>query len=173
MKTIIAKEIDEIEWQKYGRYLVLDGDLTGTSGTTRFEGKDYISFETDRPLLDTISTLGRTTADPVPCPIEQMERHLHTEEAQIPLGHPIVFLVAPSSESVPHPWDIEAVIVRPGTAFVLDRGVWHSASHGLSEAAPYLWQAWVYRNEPSVWVDIPGGPILLQSPESTSVRTIQ
>lgn len=159
---ITPVEITDIDWSPYGRLLPLNGEAAHVGTTTRWEGADYVSYETNQALLDTVGTLGRTTSSALPCMISQLERHLHTEEAQIPVAEPIVLLVGQANEEVPTAAQLKAVIVRPGMVFVLARGVWHSASHGLNRSEPYLWQAWVYPNEPSLWREIPDGPLQLQ-----------
>jgi ureidoglycolate hydrolase len=161
MTVITPREVWDCQPDRWGRLLQFSGRPAPGGHTARFEGSDYTSWETARPLLDTVGSLGRTTSVPLPCSITQVERHQHTEEAQIPIAHPIVLLVGAPSENPPSAAELEGIILRPGWAFVLDRGVWHSASHGLTEVAPYLWQAWVYRNEPSIWANIPDGPVVL------------
>ena len=49
-----------------------------------------------------------------------------------------------------------------GYVAVLDRGVWHSASHGLYTESYYYWLANVYEGEPTEWQPIDGGPITVE-----------
>ena len=59
----------------------------------------------------------------------------------------------------PRAEDVIPVIVRPGQVAVLHRRTWHSAAHGIGEEAYYHYLALVYKNEPTTWSDIQGGPV--------------
>ena len=93
----------------------------------------------------------------------EMERHLHTQEAQIPAGEAIVFCLAQACDGAPKAEDVVPVILRPGFVFVIHRGVWHSASHGIGGAVRYYWQALAYVNEPTVWEEIEGGVVRVEA----------
>lgn len=100
------------------------------------------------------------------CPFvcREVERHLHTQEAQIPAGEAICLAVAPPSEEPPAAGDLEAVVVRPGYVLVLHRAVWHSASHPVGGEGAYYWMAQAYENEPTLWAEVQGGPVEVVAP---------
>lgn len=113
-------------------------------------------------LLDTPGALGTHWA--AGRPLRQRRGTASTyQEAQIPSGEAIVFCLAQACDGAPKAEDVVPVILRPGFAFVIHRGVWHSASHGIGGAARYYWQAWAYVNEPTVWEEIEGGPVRVEA----------
>ena len=67
--------------------------------------------------------IGNIKSAGLPFTAEQMERHGHTQEAQMPESQPIVFLVAPATDAPrPNAKDVKAVIIPKGYVAVLDRG---------------------------------------------------
>jgi len=154
-----AVEITSIDYRKYGILYNLSGTGKSTKNTNSSSGIDWEDRNTNVSLLDTIGSLGYTLGSGTPFLAEEMERHLHTQEAQLPLNMPIVFCMAHASQETPKAEDVIPVILRPGYAFVFHRATWHTASHGLRNKAHYYWMAQVYYNEPTVWKKINGGPI--------------
>ncbi|HIU24385.1 ureidoglycolate lyase [Olsenella sp. Marseille-QA0557] len=151
-------DVTQIEWQRYGILYDLTG--AGTTGNTNASsGEGWSDVDTDRPLLDTLSYIGMTTSSGMPFDCSEVERHQHTQEAQIPAGKPICLLVAPPSDEPPSQKDLTAITIRPGYVFVLHRSVWHSASHGVEPDTSYYWMANVFENEPTVWAAIKDGPV--------------
>lgn len=154
-----AVEIESIDYSKYGILYNLTGAGKSTGNTNHSFGDGWEDTDTSISLLDTLGSLGYTLGGATPFTAQEMERHLHTQEAQIPTDKPIVFCVAPASEKSPGAEDVIPVILRPGYVFVLHRGTWHSSSHGLQSPAHYHWMALVYKNEPTVWEKINNGPV--------------
>ena len=105
-----------------------------------------------------------TTASPLPCVVSQAERHFHTDELLLPAGQPLCFLLAKADCDAPAPQDMTAVILRPGMAFLIKKGVWHSAAHGFGTPAPYYYIADVYSGEPTVWHTV--GDIIVSYPQA-------
>ena len=126
----------------------------------RSKGTDYTDGYTKRPLIDRPGNLGMTQTEAVPHDIIQMERHLHSEEAMMCAGWPVAFIVAPAGD-VPAGLHAKAFILSPGQVVVLYKGTWHSPAYGLDGPAAYYWMAEAYDGEPTVWMDVEGGPILL------------
>ncbi|MEG2287695.1 MAG: hypothetical protein RR951_08220 [Ruthenibacterium sp.] len=159
-----AVEITSIDFNSYGILYNMSGSGISTGNTNHSSGDGWEDTDTAVPLLDTQGALGYTRGSKTPFTVTEMERHLHTQEAQIPIAQPIVFCVAPAGEQPPKAEEVIPVILRPGYVFVLHRCVWHSASHGLESEAYYHWMALAYRNEPTVWQQIEGGPIAVHAP---------
>jgi len=159
-----AVDITSIDYEQYGVLYNLSGDGIDTQNTNNSSGDGWTDVDTRIPLLDTLGSLGYTHGSGTPFLAGEMERHLHTQEAQIPLEQAIVFCVAKASQDAPKISDVIPVILRPGFVFVLHRSVWHTSSHGLTGAAHYHWMALAYQNEPTVWEKIIGGPVCVHAP---------
>lgn len=156
-----AVDISLIDWKKYGILY----DLTGagsTENTNASEGEGWKDIDSNCPILDTLGALGMTTSVGTPFICEEMERHRHTQEAQIPAGTPIVLCVSDSLSDSPEVESIRPILIKPGYVFVLHRSIWHSASHCVGDKGSYYWMAQVYYNEPTEWVHVAGGPILVE-----------
>ena len=150
-------DVTQIEWQRYGILYDLTG--AGTTGNTNASsGEGWSDVDTDRPLLDTL-LISHDNKFWHAFDCSEVERHQHTQEAQIPAGKPICLLVAPPSDEPPSQKDLTAITIRPGYVFVLHRSVWHSASHGVEPDTSYYWMANVFENEPTVWAAIKDGPV--------------
>lgn len=160
LKAVDARDID---FTPYGRLFNM---CEAGEGLHYTDTPDYSDACTAQPVIDTLASLGCTKSCGVPFTAKEMERHFHTQEAQMPTDQPIVFLVAPATEGPrPHARDVRAVIIPKGYVVVLERGVWHSASHGLYSEGRYYWMANVYRGEPTEWQPIEDGPITVEAPE--------
>jgi ureidoglycolate lyase len=151
-------DITTIDFSAYGKVLDM---RNGGTGLYRSTGDGYVDVCTALSIIDTPASLGFTCSCPVPFTTKQMERHGHTQEAQFCAEEPIVFLVAPPTLPgvAPKAQDVIAVLLPLGYAVVLNRGVWHSASHCIYSEKPYYWLATVYKDEPTEWMCIDGGPI--------------
>ena len=164
----IPVSIDKIDFSPYGCVYNLK-EAGGMGEVIRSEGTDYKDGYTKNPVIDRCGSLGMTISHPVPFVAEEMERHLHTQEALFGTGEPIVFLVAPASEEAerlqkgPDAKDTVAIILNPGQVAVLDRGVWHSPAHGLNTETSYYWMAEAYDDDPTVWRKIENGPVSVVS----------
>lgn len=154
--------IDPVELAEYGILYNLSGEGEDTGNVNHSAGDGWEDTDTVGSLLDTLGTLGRTKGCGAPFTAVEMERHEHTQEAQIPAAEPIVFCMAKACQGAPLTEDIIPVILRPGYVFVLHRGVWHSASHGLLGDTYYYWMALAYQNEPTLWADIADGPVRVE-----------
>lgn len=169
MESVMKKRPVEItslspeELDRCGVLYNLSGQGRDTGNVCASAGDGWESRDILGPLIDTVGTLGYTLGSAAPFLCREVERHLHTEEAQIPIDSPICFCMAPASPQPPTAAELTPVILRPGYLFVLHRGTWHSASHGLCRPARYYWMAWVYRNEPTVWMELPGGPLQVEA----------
>lgn len=145
--------------KQYGELYHLYGNGEGTGNTCCSSGAGWKDCATIGDLLDTRSSLGYTEGDGTPFVCCEMECHLHTKEAQIPISSPICFCMGVTGDTPPHAEEILPVILRPGYVFVLHRGIWHSSSHGLETPTGYYWLAFTYENEPTVWKPIKHGPV--------------
>lgn len=153
-----AIDITTMDFSPYGR---VHNMRQGGPGLHKGEGDGYSDVCTASALIDTEASLGYTVSVPVPFTAAAMERHAHTQEAQLCAEEPIVFLVAPPTEGnrPPRAEDVTAVLLPQGYVAVLERHVWHSASHCAHSQKPYYWLAWVYDGEPTEWMEIDGGPV--------------
>lgn len=166
VKTCVVKraaELTDIDYSRFGILYNLSGAGADTGNTNHSAGDGWEDTDTNCSLLDTPGALGYTLGSGTPFEAEEMERHLHTQEAQIPAGEPMVFCLAPACDGAPRAEDVIPVILRPGYVFVIHRAVWHSSSHGLNGPTRYYWQALAYENEPTVWEKIAGGPVRVES----------
>lgn len=157
LKAVDARTID---FTPYGKLFDMRAEGNGLHYTRT---ADYTDACTAAPVIDTLGSLGYTKSAGLPFTADKMERHGHTQEAQIPESQPIVLLVAPATDApCPNAKDVRAVIIPKGYIAVLERGVWHSASHGLYTESYYYWLANVYEGEPTEWQPIGGGPITVE-----------
>lgn len=140
------------------------GENGGPDDGVRSAGDGYTDAYTKAPLIDRPGNLGMTRTAALPRIIEKMERHLHTREALLCAGELIAFLTAPEGGASPGATDVKAFFLQPGQVAVLYRGIWHSAALGVNGAASYYWMAEAYDGEPTVWMDIAGGPVRLDCP---------
>lgn len=159
-------DITDIDYSDYGILFNMTNEGTSTGNTNHSEGDDWKDVDTAIPLLDTLGRLGYTYSNCQPFMAKEMERHSHTQEAQIPIDQPICLCIAKASSHAPKAEDVIAVRIRPGYIFVLHRDTWHSASHGTQKDGYYHWMALVYANEPTVWEEIDGGPVYVRDPIS-------
>lgn len=150
-------EIAEIDFSPYGRVFDM---RNGGEGLIQSNGDGWSDCFTAGPLIDGPASLGNTFGSGAPFVAAEMEIHGHSREAQMCMDEPIVFLVAAALPGrPPQAGDAVAVILRPGYVAVLNKNVWHSASHGLTRPASYYWICRVCDDEPSQWAEIDGGPV--------------
>jgi len=90
-------------------------------------GEDYAYSDTNSDIgLEAPCSSGVIECAPRPKRLNRMERHLHTREALVALGGEAIVCAAPPQESVDGGLSgIMAFRVRPGQAFIMDRGAWH------------------------------------------------
>lgn len=155
-------KITEIDYSKFGTLYNLNKDGIDTKNTNISKGEGFYDKDTNRPLIDSLGSLGMTRGCGLPCQITEMERHLHTQEALFCTNEAIVFCIAPAELHQPIPSKIIPVILLPGQVFVIDRKVWHSSAHGLQHDVTYHWLALVYKNEPTEWMNILNDGIYLE-----------
>ena len=116
---------------------------------------------THKPLIGGSGHLGLTRGGAAPWHCTEMERHPGTEEAIFCADAPVVLAVAPASAMpAPRRDEIEAFVISPGQAVVMDRGVWHDACRGLTRPTPYFWMA-ICGLGASPWVPVEGGALLV------------
>ena len=85
----------------------------------------YADIDLDLGLLPPCSA-GVLESVPRPMVLNRMERHLRTREALIALGGEAIVCAAPPQESVDGGLTgIMAFRVRPGQAYIMERGAWH------------------------------------------------
>jgi ureidoglycolate lyase len=155
-----AVEITSLDFSRYGIFYSMTESKNGSVNINHSTGPDWEDYNTSIPVIDTLAHIGYTTGSGCPFMADMMERHLHTQEALFAAGTPVVFLVAEDRGTAsPNAGDVVPVILRPGHIAVLHRNVWHSSAHGLDKAAFYYYLALCYRNEPTEWKKITGGPV--------------
>lgn len=156
-----AKEIANIDYGKFGTLFELNRNFISTNSNC-WEGDGWIDFNTKFPVLRQPCFIGITTASPYPCKIGKLERHLHTDEILLPMEFPISFLLADSYQCDLRLENLTAVTLAPGQVFSIASGVWHSAAHGFLKKASYYYLANIYENEPTEWLTIEDGPVILE-----------
>lgn len=150
-------------FSSYGRVISLDDPERADVITTR--AKDWSDAYTREPLVAQNPHLGRTLAPSAPFLSSSMERHEHVEEALIPAGAPIVLAVAiHSGADAPEANNVEAFLINPGTAVVLNKGIWHDACRGAVGPTAYYWLSSCSDAGSSSWTPILGGPVDVQVP---------
>ena len=84
--------------------------------------------------------IGYLDLEPTDMRIDWAERHARTDEAVVATSSEILFYVAPADESAAEPSlsDFRVFRIPPGTAVVLDRGVWHGAPFATTERTTAL-----------------------------------
>jgi mannose-6-phosphate isomerase-like protein (cupin superfamily) len=90
-------------------------------------GAEYIYVDTDSDLgLEAPCSSGVIECAPRPKRLSRMERHLLTREALVALEGEAIVCIAPPQEGTDGELSgITAVRVRPGQAFLMERGAWH------------------------------------------------
>jgi ureidoglycolate lyase len=159
MLRIKASPVSDIDFNKYGKYYNMK---SGSEEIVRTIGEGFEDGYTKLPLLDSLASLGLTNGTQLPCKVQLMERHLHTQEALFSLKSPFVVAIANSGDSEqPLASDIISILVQPGEVIVLDKGIWHDACHGINHSVEYFWMAAVKGDGSNQWIDIKEGPIEL------------
>ncbi|MBD9523379.1 ureidoglycolate lyase [Ensifer sp. ENS02] len=167
MNAVHARPVTPDNFSRYGRVYDLTGDTDGKVVWTAGDG--WNDGFTKTPLIDGRGHLGFTRGGQAPWDCRAMERHPLTEEAIFCLAEPVVLAVAPASDGeAPDRDEIEAFVVAPGQAVVMDRNVWHDACRGVSGPAPYYWMAVCGLGE-SPWVAVSGGPIKVSAAAGTGL----
>ena len=165
MTAVTARPVTPENFTRYGKVYDLTGDSDPAVIWTTGDG--WRDGFTRTPLITGSGHLGMTRGPAAPWSCAAMERHTQTQEAIFCAAEPVILAVAPASDAdAPHRDDIEAFVIAPGQAVVMDCGVWHDACRGLSAPAPYYWMAICGLGE-SPWVPVAGGPRLVQAGEGT------
>ncbi|MEI2298546.1 ureidoglycolate lyase [Ensifer sp. MJa1] len=155
-EAVVAKPVTAENFSRYGKVYDLTGDTDAKVTWTTGDG--WRDGFTKSPLIDGGGHLGITRGGAAPWNCGAMERHPLTEEAIFCLAEPVILAVAPASQAkAPHRDDIEAFVIAPGQAVVMDRNVWHDACRGVSGPTPYYWMAVCGLGE-TPWVPVTGGP---------------
>ncbi len=157
-----ALDLANLDFSAYGTIYDLSGGNLGCDAIQSASGDGWSNVNTLDPLLDTKCSIGLTVGSGLPFTADQMERHLHTQEAMYCAGGPVAVLVCVPGDE-PRAELCVPVIIRPGQVIVVERGVWHTPAHGLNGKEPYYWQALCYDDEPTVWMDIAGGPVTVEA----------
>lgn len=162
---ITAVEINPENFAPFGRCFRMAPSLRAEPGSpdlVHSTGESYEDCRTLAPLLSSNGSLGITRGSAAPCETARMERHLHTEEAMLPLREPVVLAVVPPSDApAPAADDLRAFIINPGTVAVMRKGTWHDAGHGLRQPVEYYWLATCREDIPSEWIEVAGGPVTI------------
>ncbi len=161
---IVARQASAEAFACYGTvYDLASGSDENVVWTT---GNGWSDGFTHKPLIDGNGHLGMTRGGAAPWHCAEMERHLGTEEAIFCADAPVVLAVAPASAApAPRRDQIEAFIISPGQAVVMDRGVWHDACRGLMRPTAYFWMA-ICGLGASPWIPVDGGPLLIRADTS-------
>lgn len=106
--------------------------------------------------------------------ISEMEREPGTEII-IPVDRPIIQVVAPGAGQDGERPDASracALLIRPGTALLMNAGVWHAAAFGQDAVASYFYIAERRRADESEgrggWVALTGGKTILCRPAAAA-----
>ncbi|MDR2816547.1 MAG: ureidoglycolate lyase [Proteiniphilum sp.] len=158
-----AVEITHIDFSPFG--IVYDmNDYQNNVNINHSNGEGWEDTNTAFPIIDSLASLGYTLGTGCPFTAAMMERHEHTQEVLMCAGEPIIFLVAKATEeNQPDAKDVVPVLLKPGQIAVLHRKTWHSAAHGQNAETHYYWMALCYKNEPTEWVEIKNGPVVVEN----------
>lgn len=155
-----AVEITDIDHTQYGTLYNMTGEGTATDNVAHACGEGWEDQSTVSQIMDTLTRLGRTWSVKQPFIAKEMERHEDTQEIQLPTDQPIVFCMARSEGENPDLSEVVPVILRPGYMFVIERGIWHTASHGVEHDGYYYWMS--NAEGPAPWKEITGGPAYIK-----------
>lgn len=155
-----AVEITDIDYKQYGTLYNMTGEGTATGNVVHACGEGWVDQSTTSQIMDTLTRLGRTWSVKQPFTAKEMERHEDTQEIQLPTDQPIIFCMARSEGEKPKLSEVIPVILRPGYMFVIERGIWHTASHGAEHDGHYYWMS--NAKGPAPWEEIVGGPAYIQ-----------
>lgn len=149
---------DSASFAPFGRVVMLDSgafpDLVFT------EGPEWADVYTRTALTRENPNLGMTSAPGMPFTSTVMEQHANVEEALLPAGSAIVLAVAEAIDGeAPRAEDVRAFVVAPGTAVILNPGVWHDACRGLDGPTSYYWLSSCVDAGSSPWTPITDGPV--------------
>lgn len=161
MTILVAQNVNHINFSAFGRFYDFQNDRD--NNLKRSVDEDFTDSYTVGPLISKLGNLGMTNVNSLPATFNKMERHLHTEEAIFCMCEPIVFLVAPEENRTPRTSMIKAFILKPGQAVVINRGIWHSPAKGVKKDTGYYWVAEAYDNDSTVWEQIEGGPVFINT----------
>jgi len=167
MNTVHARPVTPDNFSRYGRVYDLTGDTD--SNVVWTVGDGWNDGFTKTALLDGRGHLGITRGGQAPWDCSAMERHPLTEEAIFCLAEPVVLAVAPASDAeAPDRDEVEAFVIAPGQAVVMNRNVWHDACRGVSGPALYYWMAVCGLGE-NPWVAVSGAPIKVSAAAGTGL----
>lgn len=135
-KTIRVEALDGPSFSDYGGVIDYRGaSVCGTSALHDYwdtvasfcaEGKQICSFLRTR----------KTLSDPV----EEMERHLDTQELLLALDGDAVITVAKADNNAPDPNEetMRCFCMKQGTGVIFDTGAWHALPLTLNESSMLL-----------------------------------
>lgn len=155
-----AVEITDIDYSRYGTLYNMSGEGMDTGNVAYACGEGWEDRSTTSQIMDTFTRLGRTWSTRQPFTAGEMERHEDTQEIQLPTDQPIIFCMADSKGEKPEISEVVPVILRPGYMFVIKRGIWHTASHGMEHDGYYYWMS--NADGPAPWQEIVGGPAYIE-----------
>lgn len=155
-----AVEITDIDYTRYGTLYNMTNEEKDTGNVVYACGEGWEDRSTTSRIMDTLTRLGRTWSVKQPFIAKEMERHEDTQEIQLPTDQPIVFCMARFEGEKPKLEEVVPVILRPGYMFVIKRGIWHTASHGLERDGYYYWMS--NAEGPAPWEEIVGGPVCIK-----------
>ena len=118
LKVVDARTID---FTPYGKLFNLRAEGEGLCYSC---AADYTGSYTAAPVIDTLGSLGYTKSAGLPFTAEQMERHGHTQEAQIPesmSGCPCHGCAAPQCERRKGRYESQRLCCRAGPRGVAQR----------------------------------------------------
>lgn len=157
-RALLAQVPNTLTFSPFGRVVTLNsGELPELVLT---QGDGWSDAYTRDPLTRENPHLGMTSVPGAPFISTTMERHANVQEALLPASDAIVLAVAQDSgAAAPDIADVQAFLIPPGMAVVLDRGVWHDACRGAEGPTTYYWLSSCNDAGSSPWTPISGGTV--------------
>jgi ureidoglycolate hydrolase len=130
------KELDRMSFMEYGQVLDDAGaKLSGTSDMHDYWDK-VAYFTSEGPL---VCSLLRTKKK-LGTPVDEMERHLKTQEILVALKGDAVLTVAKADNSKPSPDDatIKSFLLKQGQGIMFKAGTWHALPCSVNDTCMLL-----------------------------------
>jgi ureidoglycolate lyase len=118
---IKSKHIDENNFKSYGKIVKDPARIAPTSQASDYKfWSDIANYNIEGNTEIGICVVYKQAKNK----ISAIERHLQTPEILIPIDGPVVLPVLNDEK---HDDEVEAFLVSPGEAVVINKGVWHGA----------------------------------------------
>ena len=136
MSSVVVEELSRDAFEPFGRVIAKPSDPAQATG----DGWRWWAEVAPLTGESLRWGVGYLDLEPTDMRIDWAERHLETDEAVVATSSEILVYVAPADEGAAEPSlsDVRVFRVPPGSAVVLDRGVWHGAPFATTDRTTAL-----------------------------------